>query len=215
MCIVLSICVAAALIVPASASVNLPHMTLTVIGSKGATVVLNETGIGNLPSYRAVGGRINSVGTKSGLGSYTGVCVNTFCQMVGGLHLGQTLRVTGSDGYVQSFTYVQVNGDFTTYDTSGHEVQHNQPLTTILAYYFNDKNLTSGGPLRFAIVGPEGLCTDSTYWVKYVVKMEVFGEAVPEFSSLLVLPLFIFATLVATFGLKACRRRHSNANKFC
>jgi PKD repeat protein len=176
-CIVLSMFVVTAQIMTASASVNLPHMTLTIIGSKGTTVVLNETGIGNLPSHRAVGGRINSVGTKSGLGNYTGVPINTFCQMVGGLHLGQILRVTASDSFVQNFTYAQVNGDFATYDNSGHKVQHNQTLTTMLAYYFNDKNLTSGGPLRFAIVGPEGLYTNSTYWVQKVVKLEVLGTA--------------------------------------
>jgi hypothetical protein len=39
-------------------------------------------------------------------------------------------------------------------------------------------NLTSGGPLRFAIVGPEGLYTNSTYWVQKVVKLEILGQAV-------------------------------------
>jgi hypothetical protein len=160
-----------------SASVNLPPMTLTIIGSKGTTVVLNQTSIGNLTSYRAVGGRINKVGTMSGLGNYTGVPINTFCQMVGGLHLGQTLRVTGSGNYVLNFTYAQVNGNWTTYGSNGNKVQHNQSLTTILAYYFNGKNLTSGGPLRFAIVGPEGLYTTSSYWVQGVSKLEILGTA--------------------------------------
>jgi hypothetical protein len=39
-------------------------------------------------------------------------------------------------------------------------------------------NLTSSeGPLRFAIVGPEGLYTDSSYWWKSVAKLEILGTA--------------------------------------
>jgi hypothetical protein len=47
-------------------------------------------------------------------------------------------------------------------------------LTPILAYYFNDADLPEGdGPLRLAIVGPEGLATFSGYWVKQVAKLEI------------------------------------------
>jgi len=38
-------------------------------------------------------------------------------------------------------------------------------------------NITDG-PLRAAIVGPEGLVTNSTYWVKYAVKMEIIAGSV-------------------------------------
>jgi PKD repeat protein len=117
------------------------------------------------------------VGTRSGLGNYTGVPINTFCEMVGGLHSGQTFRVTASDNMTQDFTYAQVNGDFATYDAAGQQAPHNQSLTTILAYHFNDINLTSDGPLRFAVVGPEGLYTNSTYWVQKVIKLEILGAA--------------------------------------
>jgi hypothetical protein len=153
-------------------------MTLTIIGPSGTQVVLHETDIGSMTSHRDVGGRINSVGTLSGWGTYTGVTINTFCDLVGGIHSSQTLRVTASDNYNMTFTYAQVNGDFATYNATKHRVNHTQPLTTILAYHFNDMNLTSGGPLRFAIVGPEGLYTNSTYWVQKVVKLEILGQAV-------------------------------------
>jgi hypothetical protein len=151
-------------------------MTLTIVASNGVQMVLNETDIGNMASYRAAGGRINTVGTISGVGNYTGVPINTLCALVGGLHSSQTLRVTAVDSYNTTFTHAQINGDFVTYDNvTGQQVQHNQSLTAILAYHFNDLNLTSGGPLRFAIVGPEGLCTNSTYWVQKVVKLEILG----------------------------------------
>jgi len=144
------------------------------------------------------------------LGNYTGVSLNTLCSLVGGLTNTSVVKIIAEDNYNQTFTYAQVNGDFVTYDpVTGAEVSHSQPLMPVVAYYFNDASIGSsdGGPLRLAIVGPEGLVTDSVYWVKWVVRVEVFDEAIPEFPSLLVLPLFIFATLVATFGLKACRRR--------
>jgi hypothetical protein len=177
MCIVLGMYIATALIMTVSASVSLLPMTLTIVGPNGTQVVLHETDIGNMASYRAVGGRINKVGTIGGVGNYTGVPINTFCNLVGGLHPSQTLRVTASDNYTQTFTYAQVNGNFTTYNATKYKVPHYQPLTTILAYYFNDGNISysSGGPLRFAIVGPEGLITNSSYWVQHVVKLEILG----------------------------------------
>jgi len=79
-----------------------------------------------------------------------------------------------------NFTYAQINGDFPTYDTDGQLVVHNESLVAILAYHFADLNLTSDGPLRFAIVGSEGLYTNSTYWVQKVVKLEILGA--PEYT---------------------------------
>jgi hypothetical protein len=197
-------------------TVALPSMSLTIIGANGTQMVLNETYIGSLTSYRAYGGFKTSFPSLKGLGYYTGVPINTLCDLVGGIHYGQTLQVTASDDYTINFTYEQVNGDFVTYDNvTGDQVPHNQSLTTILAYYFNDTNLTSGGPLRFAIVGPEGLCTDSAYWVQHVVKMEIFDEGVPEFPSSIVLSLFLFATLAVALSFKASKRRQQSAKRFC
>jgi hypothetical protein len=109
------------------------------------------------------------------LGNYTGVPLTTLCDLVGGITVNNSLRITAIDNYTTSFSYEQVNGDFITYDnTTGQEVPHSQLLTTILAYYFNRTDLPeSDGPLRVAIVGPEGLATFSGYWVKQVVKLEI------------------------------------------
>jgi hypothetical protein len=161
-----------------SASVSLPPMTLTIVGPHGTQVVLNETDIGNMESYRDAGGMRTSYPALQGWGYYTGVSINTFCNLVGGLHTGQTLRVTASDGYNRIFTYAQINGDFVTYAKGdpNNTVPHYQSLTTILAYHCNDTILTSGGPLRFAIVGPEGLYTPSAYWVKSVVKLQILDH---------------------------------------
>jgi hypothetical protein len=161
--------------------VSLPPISLTVVGFDGTQVVLNETDIGNLTSYRAYGGYKNSLGNLKGLGNYTGVPINTFCEMVGGIHYGYNVYIIASDGYSKIMSYAQVNGDFVTYDNvTGEEVQHNQTLTPILAYHYNDLNLSSSdGPLRAAIVSPEGLCTGSTYWVKQVVRLEIHANLQP------------------------------------
>jgi PKD repeat protein len=175
-------CILAASIIvwPSSAFVSLPPMTLTVVGYDGSTVVLSETDIGNLASYRAFGGYRTSYPSLKGLGNYTGVPINTFCEMIGGIGSGYSLHIIASDGYLTKMTYEQVNGDFITYDNvTGLQVQHNDTLTPILAYHCNDLNLTSGGPLRVAIVGPEGLCTDSTFWAKSVVRLEIHPNLQP------------------------------------
>jgi hypothetical protein len=91
-----------------------------------------------------------------------------------------------------------VNGNFTTFDpVTGQQAPHNQSLTPILAYFFDGANLSSDeGPLRLAIVGPERLATESTYWVKFVVKMEILS-ATTEFPwLLLIIPVVLFVAII-------------------
>jgi hypothetical protein len=198
----------------------LPPMTLTVVGSSGTQVVLHEAEIGSMPSYRAYGGYKNVLGNIRGLGYYTGVRMTALCNLVGGMHSGDTLRVTASDGYQQDFTYSQVVlGEFVTYDPStGEQVPHSQPLVPIMAYYYNDANIPDG-PLRSAIVGPEGLATDSIYWVKYAVKMEILagsvgGVVVPLNNVAIVNSLWEYAAAAVfligflTVILVVVRRKH-------
>jgi hypothetical protein len=85
------------------------------------------------------------------------------------------VRIIAADNYSKTFNYEEVNGAFATYNvTDGQPLEHTEPLTPILAYHFNDANLSlSDGPLRVAIIGPEGLATSSSYWVKQIVRLEV------------------------------------------
>lgn len=161
--------------------VNLQPMTLTVIAPDGTQAVLNETDIGNLTAYRAYGGYKNQLGNLRGLGNYTGVPINTFCEMVGGIRSGYSVYIIAADGYSKAMSYAELNGDVATYDNvTGEEVQHNETVTPILAYHYNDLNLSSSdGPLRAAIVGPEGLCTSSVFWVKQVVRLEIHANLQP------------------------------------
>lgn len=197
---------------------DLPSMSLTVVGANGAQVVLNESDIAGLSSYRDYGGFENQLGNVKGLGNYTGVSLNMLCVLVGGLTNTSIVEVIASDGYSSNLTFDEVvNGNFTTYNSNGEEVYHSQPLVPIVAYYFNDVNISesNGGPLRLAIVGSEGLVTSSTYWVKWVVRVEVIDETVPEFPSPIVLSLLLFVTLIFAFSFKAFIRRQLSAKRFC
>ncbi len=190
-------------------AVELPTMSLTVISANGTEVVLNETGISGLPSYRGYGGFKNQLGNLKGWGNYTGISLDTLCNLVGGLTNTSYVKIVAADNYSKAFTFAEVNGDFVTYDVTGAEVPHSQPLVPIVAYYFNDLNVpSSDGPLRMAIVGPEELATNSTYWVKMVVRVEVVDEAVPEFPSLTALaPLFLVILVMALCLKIRCQRQ--------
>jgi DMSO/TMAO reductase YedYZ molybdopterin-dependent catalytic subunit len=193
-------------------------MSLTIVGADGAQIILNETGVAELPSYKGYGGFKNQLGNIRGLGNYTGVPLNTLCGLVSGLTNTSIVKVVASDGYSSDFTFDEVvNGNFTTYNSSGEEVSHTQPLVPMVAYYLNDVNIneSSGGPLRLAIVGSEGLVTNSTHWVKWVVKIEIIDEAIPEFPSPIVLSLFLFITSIAAISFSALRRRHMSPKRFC
>ncbi len=161
--------------------VDLPPMTLTVVAPDGTRATLNETDVGNMPSYRAYGGYRNTLGVIKGLGNYTGIPINSLCDAVGGIRSGYSVSIIAVDGYTKKMSYEELNGALVTYDNvTGQEVQHNQTLTPILAYHYNDVNVSSAdGPLRVAIVGPEGLCTSSTFWVKQVVRLEVHAILQP------------------------------------
>jgi uncharacterized protein YlzI (FlbEa/FlbD family) len=169
--------------------VYLPPMTLTVVALNGTQIVLNETDIGNLESYREYGGYKNTLGNLKGRGYYTGVPITTFLGMVDGFRNGYNVRIIASDGYNITMSYGELSGNIVTYDNvTGEEVQHYQTLTPILAYHYNDANLSSSdGPLRVAIVGPEGLCTPSTFWVKKVVRLEVHAALQPMSISVVAL----------------------------
>jgi hypothetical protein len=157
---------------------NLQPMNLTLVALNGTSITLNQAVISNLPAIRSLGAERNRLGHVSGLGNYTGSSLNTLCDLVGGLNNNTALRITATDNYTQTLSYNMVNGAFTTYNlTTGNPTPHYQSLTPILAYYFNDANLTTGasgnGPLMLAIVGPEGLATASSLWVKWVIKLEI------------------------------------------
>jgi hypothetical protein len=177
-------------------------MNLTLIGLNGTEVVLNSSDIASLPSTRGLGG----VSTAA-VDNYTGVPLTNLCDIVGGIGNDSVVRITGSDNYSQTFSYDQiVNGNFTTYDpTTGDIVPHSEPLTLIIAYYKDDANLTSQGPLMVAIIGPEGLLTSPPLWVWYATEIQILNEAaVPEFQTF---PITFFLLIAVSMTMIVLKER--------
>jgi len=178
---------------------NLPPLNLTLVALNGTQLTINETTISNLPAIRAYGGLLNAEYAPSDQGNYTGIPLTTLCNLVGGLSNGSSLLITASDNYTITLSNLQLSGNWTTYDNStGQPVNQTQPLTPIIAYYYNDANLTSSNaPLQVAIVGPEALLTDGKYWIHSVVSVQIQSATVPEFSAPSLIPAFMIATLFA------------------
>jgi hypothetical protein len=166
-------------------------MSLTLVALNGTQRVLNSTEIGNLTSYVAYGGCKSNLGVVNWLGNYTGVPLDTFCNLIGGINSNSSLRVTSSDNYSVALSYEQAKGNFVTFDNvTGQEVPHYQLLAPILAYRMGDANLSStDGPLELAIVGSEGLVTDSIFWVKKAAKLEILSKGGLVFPSINLQPM--------------------------
>jgi len=196
----------------ASLSAGLPTMSLTVVGSNGTVLVLNASDIASLPPYSGYGAWMGYCGAINDLGNYTGVSLVTLCNLVGGINSGDNLQITSAPGAAvssQTFNYSQVMGDFVTYDNvTGQEVPNNESLTPILAYYFNGENVTDG-PLKIAIVGPEGLATYKPLWVECVVELEVISSdvSVPEFPVFIMSVMFVITTIATLLVTRTFRKR--------
>jgi hypothetical protein len=85
------------------------------------------------------------------------------------------VKITSSDNFTTTYTYSQLNGQgIATYDSAGNAVTPTQPLTMIVAYYYNGTSLASGvGPLRTIAVGPEGYFTTGSTSARQAIKIEI------------------------------------------
>jgi hypothetical protein len=173
-------------------------MSLKVAGSNGKVVVLNTSCIANLAPFSGYGAWKGYCGAINDLGNYTGVSLVTLCSLVGGISTGESLVIKSLDNSSQTFNYSQVMGDFVTYDNiTGEQIQSKESLTPILAYYFNGENVTDG-PLKIAIVGPEGLATYKPLWVESVVELDILTNSdVPEFQAFM-MNVTVVITMIAT-----------------
>lgn len=98
-----------------------------------------------------------------------------------GLVAGQSVKITGADGYSVMYTYDQViNGNFPTYNIAGVSTtpaptSATVPLIAIL-YWANGNGLgTSVGPFELGIIYGQPLLTDASNWVKTVYKIDVIS----------------------------------------
>ena len=160
-----------------------PSFSLTVTGATGNKVVLNASSFASLISTGGTGGRESTSGAVSGVGTYVGVPVTAILSLVGGLSPGQSVNITGSDGFAAHYTYQEImNGTgYNAYNpTTGKSATPTFPLVLILAFSFNGNSLgtsASGGsgPLRSVLIGEQGLATDGSLSVKWVVSITILN----------------------------------------
>jgi DMSO/TMAO reductase YedYZ molybdopterin-dependent catalytic subunit len=124
-------------------------------------------------------------GVKSSTGKitlpspYKGVSIQDLVALVDGFGPGTGVSLEAKDGYAMTFSYDQiVNGDFIVYDPgTGDELKSFDGTLTAAVVYERDGEPIPGeeeGPLRLAILSPEGnQVTDGHWSVKWVRRIIV------------------------------------------
>jgi hypothetical protein len=98
-----------------------------------------------------------------------------------GLIAGQSVKITGADGYSVTYTYDQVtNGNFPTYNIAGAATTPAPTSATVpmiaILYWANGNGLDSAtGPFELGILYGQPLLSDSSNWVKMVYKIDVIS----------------------------------------
>jgi hypothetical protein len=126
-------------------------------------------------SATGLGGTHSSGGTLANYGSWTGVSMATILNLYGG-STSSSIRVTDVSGSGPTYTYDNLNGTGISFwnNSSTVAVTPNQPLTMILAYYYNGTSIgSSNGPLRTIAVGSEGLYEQGNMSWRSIVKLEI------------------------------------------
>ena len=153
-------------------------VVLTVTnGSKVKTYSLAD--LQALKSVTGNGGTKNKVGVVNGPFSYKGVALVDLLNAVGGIAAGQSVKLTGSDGYSKALTYDQIiNGTFSIYDTSGNPVTPTTKPVLALVYSSNGAPLDSTiGPLELGILFDQNLVSDGSSWVKLLNSVEIVSAS--------------------------------------
>ncbi|MBN1682011.1 molybdopterin-dependent oxidoreductase [Candidatus Bathyarchaeota archaeon] len=156
-------------------SPTIPAFKIMLVGSNGTIKNITENDIATMQKVVMKGGLKTSAGSIRSVSNYTGVLVSDVLNLVGGITEDNSLRVTAADDYSMVYTWEELSGDFITFDpATGDETNNTKPLIPVLAYLDAGNPLsTSDGPIRFVVLGEEGLITEGHFWVKQTVKIEV------------------------------------------
>ena len=112
---------------------NTPNPTVTqevtVTGADGTSVNVTLSEMTEMSTITRSGSYQNSYGNVRGVGVYTGVLISDLIELVGGMLEYDSVRITASDGYSQTFDYNKVYPNVTEWDIQGDMT---------LAYGYND-----------------------------------------------------------------------------
>ena len=131
-----------------------------------------------LPSITGGAGTISGAGAISAQVQCKGVSLIQLFSGFVGLSPSSSVKIQGSDGYFVTLTYSQITqGSFPTYNIGdGSLVSPLGQSTPILEYEENGAALgTDLGPIRLAIVSPQGQATRSNLWVKSVETIDILA----------------------------------------
>ena len=99
----------------------------------------------------------------------------------GGLIAGQSVKITGADGYSVTYTYDQItNGNFPTYNIAGVATTPAPTTATVpviaILYWANGNGLDEAdGPFELGIIYGQPLLSDASNWVKMAYKIDVIS----------------------------------------
>ncbi len=188
-CLISSALVVISLLV-ASCSASISTSTQAPIITNTATgpTVLTVTNGSKIVTYSLVdlqdstevsgyGGQKGKGGAITGPFPYQGVALTDLLDAVGGITAGQSVKITGSDGYSETLSYNQItNGIFNIYDTSGNPItSQTKPILAVI-YSVNGNSLdNSTGPAEFGILYSLNFITDGSMWVKMLNKIDIIA----------------------------------------
>jgi hypothetical protein len=150
---------------------------LTVINGKlsKSYTLLNLQAMQPVTGY---GGTKSKGGAVTGPYTDVGVSLNDLLSAVGGLISGESIKITGTDGYVKTLTYDQVTKlTFNTYDASGNAAVPSVKPVLAVVYSVNGALMdTSVGPLQIGLLCTDKLVIDGSNWVKLVKTIEIINQ---------------------------------------
>lgn len=126
----------------------------------------------NLEEYTGTGGHLKQTGDITGPYEYTGVRILTLLDQFPSLPESYKLITISTDGYLYTFTYDQIQGDVTVYDTNGNYVGRGG-VVMLLAYKEHGEFDFYGGPLRITWVNDNNAVTNAPLWQKNITEIEI------------------------------------------
>jgi len=152
-------------------------MSTTTAGSVVLTVTNGSTiktySLPDLQAFTPVTGNGGTV--PMGLNSYQGVPLRDLLNAAGGVASGQSVILTGLDGYTEALTNEQItSGGFNTYDTSGNPVTPTTKPVLAVVYAENGAPLVSyRGPTEMGILSNQNLLTDPSMWIESLQQINI------------------------------------------
>ena len=152
-----------------------PEIALTLING-ATTKTYTMAQLKALSPTNGFGATMNKAGTITPSVKCVGVSLTNLIKEAGGMMSNQVVKITAADGYTKTLTYAQVyQGLFNVWDINNGSPDSPimQPIAAII-YSMNDNILDgTAGPLEIGIMTSEIQASESSMWVKMVVKIEI------------------------------------------